>query len=125
VVNFYINVKQLPTDGKVASVLCVGQPVKYKLKPNAGFTRQWLLTNIVPGISEQYEDDAANRIADILALPLLFAVMEPGCQDMVTPAVFGQVRAAWTQCVFSMNSKMTGTQWRRWFFKYVAMRTNL
>jgi hypothetical protein len=70
VVNLYINVKQLPTDGKVASVLCVGQLVKYKLKPNTGITRQWLLTNVVPGISEQYEDDAANRIADVLALPL-------------------------------------------------------
>ena len=31
VVNLYINVKQLPTDGKVAASLCVGQPVKYCL----------------------------------------------------------------------------------------------
>ena len=34
VVNLYINVRQLPTDGKVASALCFGQPAKYKLKPD-------------------------------------------------------------------------------------------
>jgi hypothetical protein len=39
VVNLYINVKQLPTYGKVAGVLCVGQPVKYKLKAGSGVTR--------------------------------------------------------------------------------------
>jgi hypothetical protein len=78
----------------------LGQPVKYKLKPNTGITSQWLLTNVFPSISKQYEDDAANMIADVLALPLLFAVMEPGCQDMVTLAVFGRVCAAWTtMCV--------------------------
>jgi hypothetical protein len=79
VVNLYINVKQLPTDGKVASVLCVGQPVKYKLKTNTGITRDWLLTYVVPGISQQYEDDDANRITDVLTLPLLYACLEPGC----------------------------------------------
>jgi hypothetical protein len=75
VVNLYINVKQLPTDGKVASVLCVGQPVKYKLKANTGITLDWLLTHVVPGISQQYEDDDANRIADGLSLPLLYCLL--------------------------------------------------
>jgi hypothetical protein len=96
----YINVKQLPTDGKVAGVLCVGQPVKYKLKPNTGITRNWLLANIVPGIRDHFEDDTQNRIADVLALPLLYAVLEPGCEDLVTPAVSGRVRAQWiVHCV--------------------------
>lgn len=95
VVNLYINVKQLPTDGKVASVLCVGQPVKYKLKANTGITRDWLLTHVVPGISQQYEDDDANRIADVLSLPLLYACLEPGCEYLMTPEVYGRVRAAW------------------------------
>jgi Transcriptional activator of glycolytic enzymes len=95
VVNLYINVKQLPTDGKVAAVLCVGQPVKYKLKPNSGVTRDWLLANVVPGIRDHYQADAANRIADVLALPLLFACLEPGCEDLMTPAVYGRVRGSW------------------------------
>jgi Transcriptional activator of glycolytic enzymes len=95
VVNLYINVKQLPTDGKVAAVLCVGQPVKYKLKANSGVTRDWLLTNVVPGIRDHYDSDAANRIADVLSLPLLYACLEPSCEDLMIPAVQARVRAAW------------------------------
>ncbi|MGL5935859.1 MAG: hypothetical protein ACRCZI_09580 [Cetobacterium sp.] len=101
VVNLYINVQQLPTDGKVAAVLCVGQPVKYKLKPNTAITREWLLTKVVPGIREMYAADVANRIADVLALPLLFAVLEPGLEDnYMTPAVHGRIKARWiAHCV--------------------------
>jgi Transcriptional activator of glycolytic enzymes len=100
VVNLYINVKQLPTDGKVAAILCVGQPVKYKLKANTAITRDWLLTNVVPCIRELYANDVANRIADVLALPLLYAVLEPGLEDTMTATVYGRVRAAWiAHCV--------------------------
>jgi hypothetical protein len=95
VVNLYINVQQLPTDGKVAGVLCVGQPVKYKLKANSGVTREWLLTNVVPGIRDHYDADAQNRVADVLALPLLFACLEPGLEHIMTPAVRNRVQDAW------------------------------
>jgi hypothetical protein len=91
----YINVKQLPTDGKVGGILCVGQPVKYKLKPNSGITRQWLLTYVVPGIALQFSQDANNRIADVLALPLLFACMDPALEHLMHPEVRDQVRTAW------------------------------
>ena len=86
-VNLYINVQQLPTDGKVAAILCVGQPVKYKLKPNTAITHDWLLTKVVPHIQQLYANDAANKIADVLALPLLYAAMEPGCEDLMSTAV--------------------------------------
>jgi hypothetical protein len=95
VVNLYINVKQVPTDGKVAGILCVGQPVKYNLKANAGVTRDWLLTNVVPGIRDYFDADAHNKVADVLALPLLYACLEPGCEDFMTAAVCGRVRGAW------------------------------
>lgn len=97
VVNLYINVKQLPTDGKVAGVLCVGQPVKYKLKENSGVTREWLLTNVVPGIRDHYDTDPNNRIADVLALPLLYACLEPGLEHLMEPAVRQRVMSAWEQ----------------------------
>ncbi|KAL7557240.1 hypothetical protein ACA910_001905 [Epithemia clementina (nom. ined.)] len=53
-VNRYINVEQLPTDGKVATVLCVGGPIKYKLKPNSHVTDQFLMQHVVPGLCSQY-----------------------------------------------------------------------
>jgi hypothetical protein len=94
-VNLYINLKQLPTDGKVAAVLCVGQPVKYKLKPDSGITTEWLLTHVVPGIHDHYDADQNNRIADVLALPLLYACLEPGLEHLMAPAVRSRVVTAW------------------------------
>ena len=35
VVNRYINPNQLPNDAKLAGILCVGGPVKYKLKDDS------------------------------------------------------------------------------------------
>ena len=100
VVNLYINVKQLPTDGKVAGVLCVGQPVKYKLMAGTEVTRAWLLANVVPGIHEHFSDDNANKIADVLALPLLWACHDPVASCTLSPAVAGRVTARWTiHCV--------------------------
>jgi hypothetical protein len=95
VVNLYINLKQLPTDGKVAGVLCVGQPVKYKLKSNSGVTRDWLLTHVVPGIRDHFDTDANNRIADVLALPLLFACIDPALEHLVSTEVKQRVQDAW------------------------------
>jgi hypothetical protein len=90
VVNLYINVKQLPTDGKVAGVLCVGQPVKYKLKAGSGVTRDWLLTYVVPGIRDHYDTDSNHRIADVLALPLLCACLNPDLEHLMSKAVLEQ-----------------------------------
>jgi len=96
IVNLYINVQQLPTDGKVAGTLCVGQPVKYKLKENSGITRNWLLDCVVPGLRFMYADDANNKICDVLALPLLYAALEPGLQHLMAPSVGGRISANWT-----------------------------
>jgi hypothetical protein len=96
VVNLYINVKQLPTDGKVAGVLCVGQPVKYKLKAGSGVTRDWLLTHVVPGIRDYYDTDSNNRIADVLALPLRYACLNPDLEHLMSKEVMERVEAAWS-----------------------------
>jgi len=96
-VNLYISVKQLPTDGKVASILCVGQPVKYKLKSGSGVTRDWLLTHVVPGISDHYDTDENNKIADVLALPLLFACLQSELDHLMSQEVRDRVQNAWEQ----------------------------
>ena len=44
----YINVEQLPTDGRVASVLCVGGPVKYKTKPGLNLMWQFIKDCVIP-----------------------------------------------------------------------------
>jgi hypothetical protein len=54
-VNHYINVEQLPTDGHVASVLCVGSPIQYMCRTGSGLKMKldWMHYNVVPGIYKQ------------------------------------------------------------------------
>jgi Transcriptional activator of glycolytic enzymes len=83
----YINVEQLPTDGKVAAVLCVGGPVKYKLKNNSHVTDQFLKDVVCPGIFKHFENDSNNKIGHVLALPLLWAAHQPGLEHMMSNLV--------------------------------------
>ena len=91
VVNRYINVEQLPTDGHVASILAIGGPVKYKARAGSGFTHQFLMQHVVPGIHQHY-GDASNRIAEVLALPLLWAAFQPGLEHMMSAPVRARIR---------------------------------
>ena len=88
-------------NGKVASVLCVGRPVRYQLKADTEVSHAWLLANIVPGFCEHFEDDPANKIADVLALSLLWACHNPPVASRtVSSSVVGRVTAMWAiHCV--------------------------
>ena len=91
-VNRYINVEQLPTDGKVAGVLAVGGPVKYKAKTGSNVTFQFLRDVVAPGIYEHFSVDETNRITSILALPLLWAAHQPGLEHMMSNIVRNRIR---------------------------------
>ena len=84
IVNKCINMEQLLTDGHVASVLCVGGPVKHKLKPGSNVTHQFLMDVVVPGIAKHYSNDENNKIASALALPLLCSAHHPGLEHMMS-----------------------------------------
>jgi hypothetical protein len=56
-VNRYINVEQLPTDGTVASVLCIGGPIRYLCHPGCGLTLEWMHEHVVPGIYNHFKSD--------------------------------------------------------------------
>ena len=61
VVSRYINPDQEAIDVKVAALLCVGRPVKYKLKVNAGVGRTFLLEVVVPKIYEFFQHDESSE----------------------------------------------------------------
>ena len=71
VVDRYINVNQPYIDAKVASIICIGGPVKYVLREDSGITTTWLFENVVPKIRQRL----GPRIAKVLALPLLWACL--------------------------------------------------
>ena len=88
--------RQLPTDAKVASLLAIGGLVKYKLKTDSGVMPEWLVENVVPNIHQYFNlVDETNKVAHVLALPLLWACLSDDLVDMVLPEVRARVRVAW------------------------------
>jgi hypothetical protein len=78
VVNRYISVEQLPTDAKLAGMLCVGGPVKYKIKEDAGnVNEEFLTTAVVPAIHSFFSQEDGNNIAAVLGPALLYACHKP------------------------------------------------
>jgi Transcriptional activator of glycolytic enzymes len=90
----YIDVKQLTIDAKVAGVLCVGGPIKYKLKEDVNLTDDWLFNNVVPKIRSRYPNDS--RLCRVLATALLFGAMDPQIgEDMMPAAMKERITSAY------------------------------
>jgi hypothetical protein len=67
----YISVEQLTTDAKLAGVLAVGGPIRYKLKDDSHISLQFLKSTVAPTMHDHFGADPSNSIADVLSLPLL------------------------------------------------------
>jgi hypothetical protein len=84
-------------DGKVQAALCVGGPIKYKLVDGSGITPAWCNEHVVPGIRRFYgNNNNANMICNVLALPLLFACFDPELQASVPAAVLNRITNAYS-----------------------------
>jgi Transcriptional activator of glycolytic enzymes len=79
----YIDVKQLTIDAKVCGVLCVGGPIKYKLKPDVTLTDDWLFEHVVPNIRKRFPEDS--RLCRVLGTALLFGAMDPEVGEKYVP----------------------------------------
>jgi hypothetical protein len=91
-VNRYISVEQLTTDTKLAGVLTFGGPIMYKLKDDSHFSLQFLKTTVAPKMHEHFGADPNNSIADVLALPLLWACHEPSLAHMIYTQVLSRIQ---------------------------------
>jgi hypothetical protein len=96
VVNRYISVKQLTTDAKLAGVLAVGGPIRYKLKDDSHVSLQFLKSTVAPKMHEHFGADPSNLISDVLALPLLWACHEPILHHMIYPQVLLRVQQGYS-----------------------------
>jgi hypothetical protein len=96
-VNLYISVEQLPTDGRVVAILCVGGPIKYKIKTNSHLTDAFLKDVVCPGIFKHFENDPNNKIGTVLALPLLWAAHQPGLEHLMSNVVRMQIKEGYNQ----------------------------
>ena len=90
----YIDVKQLTIDAKVAGVLCIGGPIKYKVKEEVTLTDDWLFEHVAPNIRRRFPNDS--RLCRVLALPLLFAAMDNETGEEFLPqAMRNRITAAY------------------------------
>jgi hypothetical protein len=92
VVNRYIIFEQLATDAKLADVLAVGESIRYKLKDDSHVSLQFLKSTVAPTMHEHFGADPSNSIADVMALPLLWACHEPSLAHMINPQVLARVQ---------------------------------
>jgi hypothetical protein len=90
----YIDTETPYVDAKVASVLCLGGAIQYKLQKDSGISYGWLYENFVSHMLNLYPA-SQNRVAKILALPLLWACLDADACKIVPAAVSGRVKAAY------------------------------
>lgn len=95
VVNRYINPNQLPIDAKLAGILCVGGPVKYKLKDDSNVTDAFLATAVAPALHAFFNADESNHIPKLLSVSLLYAVHVPALAHMMSDLVRNRIRNAY------------------------------
>ena len=101
----YIDPGQIYTDAKVESLLCMGGPIKYKMRPGIGITDEWLFHNLVPHIHQRYAHDP--KLCKMFALALLFVAMDESIampqeiRDRITTA-YATLRLAETHPVIKV-----------------------
>jgi hypothetical protein len=81
----YIDPEDEYADAFVGSKLCLGGPVKYKVKEGlaAHITTEWLSENVVPNIARRYEGD--NGLIRNLGLAMLFVVLDEDASGELFP----------------------------------------
>jgi hypothetical protein len=66
--------EQQYTDARVAAALCVGGPIKYKLKEDSGVTDEFLAEHVVPGIASFFGADSS--VTKVLGKALLWSCLQ-------------------------------------------------
>ena len=79
----YIDVKQLTIDAKVAGMLCVGGPIKYKYKNGVTITDEWLFDNVCPNIRRRYPNDS--RMCKVLGMAMLWCALDQEAGEKYMP----------------------------------------
>ena len=75
---------QLPwPDLNAAAKLCLGGPIKYKIKQQAGITNEWICSVVTPAITEIFDE----HIGAILGRALLWACFDAEWSEKVCPEI--------------------------------------
>lgn len=82
-------------DAKVASTLCIGGACMYSLNDQSGITDVWLYEHVVPCIFQRSKVQGRESVAQVLALPLLWASLDDAMEPFMPLSIRNRVRAAY------------------------------
>jgi hypothetical protein len=79
----YIDPEDVYADASVASNLCLGGPIKYKVREEVAshITTEWLSEHVVPSIAKRYSNDV--QFVRNLGLALLFAMLDNDANEFL------------------------------------------
>ena len=81
-------------DTKVAGMLCIDGPVKYKIQENTDVTKEWILRHVVPAMRTR--EDVNDEVAFVLGTALLWYVMHNRDEiDRVPAAIEDRIKNAY------------------------------
>jgi hypothetical protein len=103
--NRYNNVYQLLKEAKLAGILSVGGPVRYKLRADSHASNSFLYGMVTPKMHEHFCADQSNIIVYVLGLRLLWEFHDPTLAHMIDP----EVRLRIQQRYNSIRSANTAT----------------
>ena len=75
-------------DAKVASVLCLGGPIKYELRGDSGIDNNWIGEHVVPNITIRYPEE----VWSVLGKALLWACFDGEASEYIDPSIRDHVR---------------------------------
>jgi hypothetical protein len=87
----YIDPEDMYADASVASNLCLGGPIKYKVKEAVAtyITTEWLSHHVVPSIARRYSNDL--QLIRNLGLATLFAMLDTEAHEHLAVNLFATV----------------------------------
>jgi hypothetical protein len=86
----YVSANLPLPDAKVAAALCIGGACKYELVSGSGIAQEWLREVVVPNIIRK--PGICDRVADVLALPLLWAAMDDAMETKMPSRTRDRIR---------------------------------
>jgi len=93
VVDRYIDMSLPYPDAKVAAVLAIGGPVRYRCKNGSNISDAFLRSHVVPNmIQSQHINEGVSMV---LALPLLWSALDPGMENYMPGWLRGRIVAAY------------------------------
>ena len=92
-IDTYIDPSLPYPDAKVASVLCIGGPIKYVLREGLDIDEGWVAEHVVPNIQAEF----GSGVAKCLGLALLWCCFDDEASNWLPPDMVARIKEAYNR----------------------------